>query len=1510
MASETLQIIVTATDNATGVLGKISSTLSGLTQVAGGILLADTINKISDSLGTLISDGTNTLVFLQRMNAAFTQMVAADLRASDSTMSVADSMHYAAGAAMELNDWMIKLAIESPFQTEDIAKTFRTAKMYGFTADEAKKLTQDMVDLAAATGSTPFMMERVSLALGQIRLRGKLTGQEIRQLAEAGFPVDEMFKELGKTFGKSTAEIQDMQEKGLIPAKTALIAISDVMERNFGGAAKQQMTLLAGLISSFEDIRAIGGASFMKGLLAPFQNEIQNFILSIATPQFREAATRLGYMVAGGIKAGIELAKTAIGGLVSVFGNLPNRIAFFIGSIANGIKSGLDPITAVSQALSKNLGEGFGNAFLAVVRTIYSFASIIKRALTEIFAGDWVSALSTLFGEKVAGAIVPPLERIATFIETYIRPALNNLFSNISGSPDAFVQKILGMAAAFFVLRTAIGLGTAILSPLLTGLGLVLRVILTLAPALAAGFGAIPGIIGGIVTSIGGLAGSIAGIVGGIGSSIATVGTTISSIGIVVGTMLGTIGGAISGIGGLGLAIGAVVTALSPIIGIVIAIGAVIAALGIAFATAQNGASIFAGIMQGLGEIMSALAPLLQAIWTGLSTILIPALISLGGGLVQLSVQFADFLAHLVGFKEGLGGVGEVINRIASALKDQLIRQIDDLKVQFVEFLNIVIGVMKALGQDTSSMEASLNGIISSMSGASSGANALATSVAQSGAAMGSATGSAQAFSGTIEELIQKHLGAASAAYEQQRATERLMKMLGALRVPNTIANNFGIKMLTGILPESVQNMIVDRAYNTGAEFGQSIIDGAENSVKKGKSVVEKLSDQIRGLIDKALSPTDVEAKDQRRYEISKRLSELQGQLDEAGPGRTKQINSEIDALNRESDALGPYVDKWDEFRRRVEAVATGTSIDQFGATFRTQLEAVQGMFQGLNLDQIAAKFKDFSLFADKSKFKDLMNLGIVDFDALSGSIQQQIDAIIGKANVLREAFDRVWSNLDAGKKADLVKALGLDPSTAAETAAGAEQVFSAVTGEAAQSAQTNIQNIGSATKGFQTALTDAAGAAKGMPSSITALTISLTGFAESLARNIQAPVNSFKEAMESIRASFESLVKSVPATITEMEKLPKTLQTVDPDLATFLEKMDSWVGVNAAVLQGIKDLETEIDKLAAKLAGLDLGPFERHSPSELEQSLMGSNKHLLELLRLLPDVDFTRIRFSDFHLLGLNAETLAQQLFKAQEAIDALKKDPTKWNDVNGDLDTTLGLLQEIVATGAEMPEGFKAGIESVIDDLVSVGKIAPEVARQMKDKLKDAATPSGAGASAGENLQPVVDAIKALSTDLRDMLSDINREFEDIIIRVENAIASLMPKGLADAWMEVANAILLATQNLQGMRLPDFLVRHSPSELETALWNSHDALVAINTATEAFSMGQLSGLAGVNLNLAEQVGSSEQQVGVMGYGKHEVHNHHEVYVDRVELRDVTNARQLFNQIKNQADTHARMGE
>lgn len=141
-------------------------------------------------------------------------------------------------------------AARTPFQFPDLVAASQRMLALGFQAKEVVPMLTAVGNAAAAMGMGTEGINRIILALGQMRAKAKVSGEEMRQLTEAGIPAWEI---LAQAMGKSTAEVMKLSEKGLIPADQAIQALVAGMEERFPGMMDKMADTFEGATSTIRD---------------------------------------------------------------------------------------------------------------------------------------------------------------------------------------------------------------------------------------------------------------------------------------------------------------------------------------------------------------------------------------------------------------------------------------------------------------------------------------------------------------------------------------------------------------------------------------------------------------------------------------------------------------------------------------------------------------------------------------------------------------------------------------------------------------------------------------------------------------------------------------------------------------------------------------------------------------------------------------------------------------------------------------------------------------------------------------------------------------------------------------------------------------------------------------------------------------------------------------------------------------------------------------------------------
>lgn len=142
----------------------------------------------------------------------------------------------------KLNKWALKM----PINTAKAIKSFIMLRAMGL-----KLLIKDMatlVDTTSALGGGADVLESIARALGQIHTKGKVSAEELGQLAERGIPAIEILRE---KLGLTAEQVGNIGAAG-IKAEDAVKALLEGMAERFGGQSAKIMNKWSGLWESMK----------------------------------------------------------------------------------------------------------------------------------------------------------------------------------------------------------------------------------------------------------------------------------------------------------------------------------------------------------------------------------------------------------------------------------------------------------------------------------------------------------------------------------------------------------------------------------------------------------------------------------------------------------------------------------------------------------------------------------------------------------------------------------------------------------------------------------------------------------------------------------------------------------------------------------------------------------------------------------------------------------------------------------------------------------------------------------------------------------------------------------------------------------------------------------------------------------------------------------------------------------------------------------------------------------
>ena len=265
-------------------------------------------------------------------------------------------------AAVQKVDELKKFAASTPLSMDDLAKGTQTLLAFGVESENSTKILRQLGDIALGDADK---MQRLSTAFGKATAAGKVTGDTVQQMIDAGW---NPLIQISKAAGETMEETQKRMSQGAISVEELQAAMEAVTSGTgqFAGGMEAASHTTQGLISTLQDnARALVGEVFMPisdGLLGEVLPGAIEAISSLTTA-FRE----------NGISGMIESVGDIIGSAIGEFTNaLPQFVSTaveIVKSLVTGIKDNLPQIAEGAVTTVETLADGIIDMLPDIIET-------------------------------------------------------------------------------------------------------------------------------------------------------------------------------------------------------------------------------------------------------------------------------------------------------------------------------------------------------------------------------------------------------------------------------------------------------------------------------------------------------------------------------------------------------------------------------------------------------------------------------------------------------------------------------------------------------------------------------------------------------------------------------------------------------------------------------------------------------------------------------------------------------------------------------------------------------------------------------------------------------------------------------------------------------------------------------------------------------------------------------------------------------------------------------------
>ncbi|MDF2791307.1 MAG: hypothetical protein K0S80_4409, partial [Neobacillus sp.] len=401
----TVEIILSARDQASGAIRSTFGTLESSSSKAIGVIktgAAIAVSAMAAVGGAVTKVGVDYNALMEQSEIAWG--------------TILGSQKEAKKTLKELQ----QMGAKTPYEFEGLDKSAKLLEMSGFKGKDLFKTLTNVGDAVAAIGGNDEVLQGVSMALFQMSSKGKVSAEEMNQLAERGIPAWQM---LADGMGKSVPELMKMSQQGKLFAKDAIPLMVDAMGNKFGGAMDKQSHTFNGMMSTMKDNLKILAAELSKPLFDKLKQGLE-----VVLPML-DGVTALAK---GDMKGFSETMKKTFGE------DTGGKIVEFTTNLASGMQQvkawmdkGKEAISGVFALFTGNTGGGI--IMLSRLglspETINTVVSIVEKVKSTV--SEFLSFYKSLFNEYA--------DNITSIIKT-AWDTIKSLFSGDNALGESFVK--------------------------------------------------------------------------------------------------------------------------------------------------------------------------------------------------------------------------------------------------------------------------------------------------------------------------------------------------------------------------------------------------------------------------------------------------------------------------------------------------------------------------------------------------------------------------------------------------------------------------------------------------------------------------------------------------------------------------------------------------------------------------------------------------------------------------------------------------------------------------------------------------------------------------------------------------------------------------------------------------------------------------------------------------------------------------------------------------------------
>lgn len=338
-----------------------------------------------------------------------------------------------------------KLAAATPLAMSDLAGGAQTLLAFGVASDDVSGTLQRLGDISLGNADK---MQSLARAYGKATAQGKLTGETVQMMIDAGWnPLIDICEQTGE----SMDEVQKRMSAGSITAEELTQAVNHATDAGgkFAGGMEAASKTVEGLTSTLQDN--------VNALLGKLMQPVSDALLSTLLPTAIDAIDQL---TAAFEDEGIDGFSRVAGDLIATLSAqlasyapeaVPAALAF-VGSLVTGLLSALPDLTGTSVelvgALLLGIAEQLPDIIVAAATAVQGIADKLTAPESITLLVQAAVQILLALANGLVGALPELIDTIPIIITNLVDAILASLPEIVEAGLQIILALVSGIAAS------------------------------------------------------------------------------------------------------------------------------------------------------------------------------------------------------------------------------------------------------------------------------------------------------------------------------------------------------------------------------------------------------------------------------------------------------------------------------------------------------------------------------------------------------------------------------------------------------------------------------------------------------------------------------------------------------------------------------------------------------------------------------------------------------------------------------------------------------------------------------------------------------------------------------------------------------------------------------------------------------------------------------------------------------------------------------------------------------